>query len=60
VRSCAGGGLKQADAAYQFNTTPEDSRQMGQPFREKVLRVSRSLLKTPFIAKPNSACQHAR
>ena len=41
VRDVVRGGLTKAAAARQFNTTPK--------------RFARSILETPFIAKPNSA-----
>ena len=56
VRSVVEGGLSHADAAYQFNTTPKTVAKWVKRFRaEGVDGVMRPLLKTSFIAEPNSA-----
>jgi transposase-like protein len=60
VRAVVDRGMSNAAGARQFNTTPENRRQMG---RSLLCRrrgwLARSVLKTPFIAEPNPAC-HSR
>src|SRR5262245_56211902 len=61
VRAVADRGMSTAAACAPIQYDPADRRQMG---RSLLCRrrgwLARSILKTPFIAKPNSACHSRR
>ena len=61
VRAVADRGMSKAAAAHQFNTTPKTVGKWVDRFcAEGVDGLRRSILKTPFIAKPNPACHSRR